>query len=496
MKKGFKNTLRNTKKIMKKGNFIAAVLLVASFTQCSVFEYEDLPYRDDHIPGQDLPVTKQSIHVEVTGIRSAALILQNGSDSLNVPADGAYTFSEKVTSGESYNVTLTVSPNGALNCAMNSNTGTMPTSDVTVIITCANNWTIVSAGDAHSLALRGDGSLWAWGNNENGQLGDGGTITETCSVYKCSTIPVKIGTATWIAIAAGNNHSLGIQSDGTLWAWGDNTYGQLGDTSITQRNAPVKIGGATWKSVSANGITGYGAHSLGIQSDDTLWAWGGNAYGQIGDNSNTQRNAPVKIGGATWKSASAGGVHSLGIQSDDTLWAWGSDMIGQIGNGATTGDQLAPVQIGGAAWLSASAGGLYSAGIQANGSLWTWGSDMSHELGDGAPTTGQTSPFEIDNPNTYSLIFAGSNHTLGIRSDGTLYAWGSNNYGALGLPNTIFSETAPVNTSTESWVIADMGASHSLAIRNDNTLWAWGYNVVGQVGDGTTNDSYTFVQIP
>ena len=183
--------------------------------------------------------------------------------------------------------------------------------------------------------MKEDGTLWAWGANTNGQLGDGTTTA--------STTPVQIGTDTdWRSIAASGSRTLALKQNGTLWGWGLNTNGQIGDNTTTQRNAPVQVGTATdWRSITA-GVT----HSLAIKTNGTLWAWGINSANQLGDGTTTQRNAPVQIGTATtWRSVSASTNYSIASRTDGTLWSWGSSFVGRLGR-ANLGSTTTPTQIG------------------------------------------------------------------------------------------------------------------------------------------------------
>jgi hypothetical protein len=185
----------------------------------------------------------------------------------------------------------------------------------------------VAAGANHTVALRGDGTLWAWGDNSSGQLGDGSISRRTA--------PVQIGSATnWVGVAAGANHTVAPRGDGTLWAWGYNSSGQLGDGSTTPRTAPVQIGSATnWVGVAAGAN-----HTVALRGDGTLWAWGDNGFGQLGNGSTTQRNAPVQIGSATdWVGVAAGIYHTVALRGDGTLWAWGYNGSGQLGDGLDPG---------------------------------------------------------------------------------------------------------------------------------------------------------------
>ena len=307
-----------------------------------------------------------------------------------------------------------------------------------VRVGAANDWKAISAGGEHSLAIKTDGSLWAWGSNWLGQLGDstGGDGSEDND----KNIPVRIGGATdWKAISAGGEHSLAIKTDGSLWAWGWNSYGQLGDgtggdeAGEHNKNVPTRIGDATdWKTVSAGG-----EHSLAIKTDGSLWAWGKNWYGSLGDGIDEDNNVPVRIGDAVdWKVVSAGGTwvaggHFLGIKSDGSLWAWGANEEGQLGDG-TRKHKGDPVCIGDATdWKTISAGESRSVGIRSDGSLWVWGDNYRSRLGDGMAMSKGT-PIRIGTGIGWQTVSGGSAHSLAIKDDGSLWAWGDNLYGELG----------------------------------------------------------------
>jgi alpha-tubulin suppressor-like RCC1 family protein len=344
----------------------------------------------------------------------------------------------------------------------------------------------IAAGRQHSLGIKSDGTLWAWGLNLYGQLGDGTTTQRTS--------PVQIGTATnWSQIAAGEYHSLAIQSDGTLWAWGRNDYGQLGDGTTTPRTSPVQIGNATnWSHIAA----ALAMHSLAIQSDGTLWAWGRNDLGHLGDGTTTHRFSPVQIGTATnWSQITVGRQHSFGIKNDGTLWAWGRNDHGQLGDGTDT-HRFSPVQIGTATnWSQIAAGWLHSLAIQSDGTLWAWGYNQYGQLGDGT-TIFKNSPVQIGTAINWSHIAAGWLHSLGIQSDGTQWAWGYNQYGQLG-DGTAIDRSSPLQIGTvTNWSQIAAGFFHNLGIQSDGTLWALGLNEYGQLGDGTTTNRTSPVLIP
>ena len=334
-----------------------------------------------------------------------------------------------------------------------------------------------AAGGAHSLAIEADGSLWAWGWNGVGQLGDGTTADR----YS----PTRVGMGTsWIAVAAGGEHSLAIKSDGSLWAWGDDEYGQLGDGSNADRDVPVRVGtGTKWVTVAAGWYS-----SLAIKSDGSLWTWGRNDKGQLGDGTTTDRDVPTRIGTDTdWVAIAAGGHHSLALKSDGSLWAWGGNEKGELGDGTTT-DQHAPIRIGTATgWVAIATGMQHSVALKANGSLWAWGDNEKGQLGDGT-TTEQHAPTRIGTENDWVAVSAGAVDSLALKSDGSLWAWGFNQYGQLGDGSTA-DRYAPTRVATpKGWVAVAGGAYHCLAEKSGGTLWAWGDNPKGALGDGTTTE--------
>ena len=295
----------------------------------------------------------------------------------------------------------------------------------------------VAVGGNHTLAIDSDDKLWAWGYNYYGQLGDG-TTTD-------SSLPVFVGeddeqkNMKWKAVSAGNNHSLAIDENDKLWAWGYNIRGQLGDGTITQQNIPVPIGSATWKAVSA-GI----AHTLAIDENGKLWAWGYNDYGQVGDGSITDSKIPVQIGAKTWEAVSAGTYHSVAIDSDGKLWAWGRNDYGQLGDDSTTNSKI-PVKLTGEfaeyRWKSVSIFYEHTAAVDIDGKLWAWGNNNYGQLGIGSYDDDRH-PGPVYIGDKWKAIFAGGNHSVAIKIDGVLWSWGDNSYGQLG-NGTATNENVP-----------------------------------------------------
>ncbi len=331
------------------------------------------------------------------------------------------------------------------------------------------------------MGIKTDGTLWGWGNNTYGQLGDGTNIDKN--------IPTQIGTGTnWQSVCAGAYLSVGIKTDGTLWTWGSNGNGQLGTGTASGNfsiNVPTQVGvGTNWQSVSTN----QGSVVMGIKTDGTLWAWGYNYYGALGDGTNIDKNIPTQIGtGTNWQSISVGRQHSFGIKTDGTLWAWGRNIVGELGDG-TNIDKNIPTQIGtGINWQSISGGESHSKGIKTDGTLWAWGFNAVGQLGDGT-FVNKNIPTQVGIGTNWVSVFGSANHSLGIKTDGTLWAWGVNDKGALG-DGTLINKNIPIQVGTgTNWQYNSGGHLYSMGIKTDGTLWTWGFNGQGRLGDGTSND--------
>ena len=342
----------------------------------------------------------------------------------------------------------------------------------------------ISTGYFHSFALKDDGTLWGWGYNGYGQVGD----STTANKYT----PVQIGADDdWLAIRGGDFHTLGIKEDGALWTWGHNTYGQLGDSTTTNRTTPIRIAaGSYWQDISAGSY-----HSLAIKDDGTLWAWGYNANGQLGSGTETDAHSPVQVSSDTdWIKISAGGFHSLALKEDGTLWATGYNTHGQIGNGTTT-TTFTWEQVGADNdWADISAGGYHTLAVKKDGSLWGWGLNIYYELGDNTRTT-RYLPTRIGADSNWRSVVGGSFHSVALKKDDSIWAWGFNAHGQVG-DSTSSNKMIPTRIGADTnWQSITAGAYHTLAMKVDGTIWAWGYNAYGQVGDGTNLNRYEPVLI-
>ncbi|MCL2379708.1 MAG: hypothetical protein FWC81_02835 [Coriobacteriia bacterium] len=360
----------------------------------------------------------------------------------------------------------------------------------------------ISAGANHSLAVYTDGSLWAWGQNSQGQLGLGDTDNRDIPVQ---VLDEEVSGNRWISAAAGRTHSIGLRDDGTLWAWGTNNFGQLGigSASAAPTLMPIQVPtagvtGNKWLAVSAGD-----GHSVAVRCDGSLWAWGNNSSGRLGLINGVDfvhRSAPDKVALANsggWKMVTAGDTHVLAICSNGTLWAWGASRHGQLGLGAGAlpfmPNRVSTIDVSGDKWIYVATSESHTLALRDDGTLWAWGLNSSGQLGLGdivqrfvptlVPTTNVGGDRWID-------VTAGSSHTLALRDDGTLWAWGSGGNGRLGDGTTTIRhlpvQVQPTSSNVDTWITAFAGGSQSFALCTDGDLWAWGLNSSGQLGVGDT----------
>ena len=346
----------------------------------------------------------------------------------------------------------------------------------------------IAGGGIHSLAICNDSTVNTWGDNFYYQLGDGTTTTG-------SNVPVYASSLTGIiAISGGGLHSLSLKDDSTVWAWGRNLEGQLGNSTNTNSNVPVQVNSLT----GITAVAGGGYHSLALKSDSTVWVWGSNIYGQLGNGTTTSSNVPLQVSSLTGVVAIAAGLnHSLALKKDSTVWAWGSNSWGQLGDGTTT-DRDLPVQV---AYLSGAtaiaAGKEHSLALKNDSTVWTWGFNSYGQLGNGTGITSSNIPVGVSSlTGVIAIAHGGSHHSLALKNDSTVWAWGRNNYGQLG-NGTNTNSNVPVAVSSLTGVTAiSKGEQHSLALKSNGTLWAWGNNSFsGALGNGTYTDSNVPVQV-
>ncbi len=335
--------------------------------------------------------------------------------------------------------------------------------------------------------------LYAWGYNVDGQLGNG-TTTNAGTPVKVS-LPAGVSAT---AAAAGEDHSLAIGSDGKLYAWGSNVDGQLGRGNTTSSSTPIVV--SMPAGVTATAISAGEDHSVALGSDGNVYDWGFNGFGQLGNNTTTNELTPVKAmlpAGVTATAVAAGQYMTEALGSNGLVYTWGDGAMGELGNGSTSNEKT-PVQVSTVTSVSAIAAGGYHSLVITAGTLDSFGYNDVGQLGNG-DTTNQSKPVKVNLPAGVSAtaLAAGTYHSMAIGSNGKLYSWGNNGNGELGNGTTVNSST-PVVVSMPAGVtataIAD-GADHSLAIGSDGNLYAWGYNGLDELGNGTTTDSSTPVQV-
>jgi alpha-tubulin suppressor-like RCC1 family protein len=382
---------------------------------------------------------------------------------------------------------------------------------VNLSLTCADEHDIICAqmklspdgvnwGDAQAFSgtssgyplANGPATLWSWGGNQYGQLGNG-TVG---SPVNDKNVPTNtLSGDQWSTVSASGNTTLAIKSDGTLWGWGNNGSYQLGIGNNVSKYVPTQVGTDTnWKAVENGPI-----HALALKNDGSLWSWGTNTYGMLGLGDTAYRTTPQQVPGA-WKAISAGDYHSLAIKDDGTLWTWGNNAYGQLGSGTTGSPVLSPQMIAGT-WSHVAAGSYSSMGIKSDGTLWTWGYNQYGQLGigtSGSPANDKNTPQPVTSDLTWSFIASGGLSSYAIKADGSLWSWGRNNTGQLGI-GTIGSPTNDKNTPQPvsgggSWSAIAAGQLNGTGIKSDGSLWTWGQNGFGQIGCGTSCSDTTVPQ--
>jgi alpha-tubulin suppressor-like RCC1 family protein len=379
------------------------------------------------------------------------------------------------------------------------------------------NWKSVSIATA-SAAIKTDGTLWMWGFNQSGRLGDNTTISKSSPVQTIS------GGTNWLQVCTGSNHVVAIKTDGTLWTWGDGSSGALGTNNTYGRESPVQTiaGGTNWKQAAAGRL-----FTLAVKTDGTLWTWGANARGNLGDNTNITRSSPVQTisSGSNWSSASAAGGNytaSAGIKTDGTLWTWGFSST--LGDGTSYISKSSPLQTisGGTNWKQVELGACSVMATKTDGTLWGWGTNNSCLLGVLGSTRNSPVQTVIGGIGWSSVDLSGQS-SFALKDNGSLFAVGSNYNGLMGLGNTTPFITYSKNNQTDFddmfvrkefftdgglWNTGYIGAAFpprnasspsqiitggtdwkqvegNAGIKTNGTLWLWGENNCGQLGDNT-----------
>ncbi len=337
--------------------------------------------------------------------------------------------------------------------------------------------TVDSRNGVHNIGIQTDGSLWTWGYNLYGQLGDGTNIDKN--------IPTQIGTATdWKFATASENNSFAIKTNGTLWAWGNNESGQLGNGTTVSRRMPIQIGSGTdWLTIASNRL-----HVLALKTNGTLWAWGRNQSGELGNGTTVNSPIPVQIGTDTnWVKIEASVSTSFAIKANGTLWSWGDDM-----NGTNLPASLVPVQVGTDSWTDISATWFHAVALKSDGTIWAWGENDYGQLGNGnnnANTVNQIAS-QIGTASNWKSVSAGTYQSLALKTNGTLWVWGNNNNGQFG-NNTTVNSLVPTQSGTlTNWKSVVLGQAMTIGLKtNNDRLWVWGSDLFGALGNGSSGNS-------
>ena len=346
-------------------------------------------------------------------------------------------------------------------------------------------WAHIAPGGAHTCAIRANGTLWCWGDNGAGQLGTGNHADQDRP--RQVTTPAPGG---WASVRAGGGHACAIRTNGTLWCWGYNDNGELGIGNHTNQDRPRQVttpAAGGWASVTA----GY-AHTCAIATNRTLWCWGDSQ-------DRPQQVSTPAMGG--WASVTVGDHFACATRTGGTLWCWGWNNTGQLGIGNFT-TQGRPRQVttpapGG--WASVSAGEDHTCATRTGGTLFCWGFAYYGQLGISTPGDVEDLPQQVTSParGGWASVTTGYDHTCAIRTGGTLWCWGLNNSGQLGIGyfsqdlggGDGVSPAQQVTTPTRGgWVAVSAGEAHTCATRTGGTLWCWGDNGGGQLGIGNDTD--------
>jgi alpha-tubulin suppressor-like RCC1 family protein len=348
-----------------------------------------------------------------------------------------------------------------------------------------------------------NGTVWTWGWDDYGVLGNGHGVTmfDTNTAYD-SHIPFQVLGAGGVghlssiqAIAGGERHNVALDTNGEVWTWGWNAYGQLGNGIYCNSDAhstdcmgttPAKIPNFT----SVKAIASRGYHTLALENNGAVWAWGYNAYGQLGDGTNTDQHSPVQINGLNGHGGvtaiSGGGFVSAALMADHTLMAWGDDRVGAIGNGTigTTG-QLTPTFVitttGLTTVTQVATGWDHMVALDSDGNVWTWGANYDGELGNGT-TISSSVPIQVGGLSNVIGVSAGDGSTAVLKVDGTVWAWGLIRHG----DGTDYSYgPTPVQVAGIDHVTLVRARNWQVyALKSDSTVWAWGSNGHGECGHG------------
>ena len=335
---------------------------------------------------------------------------------------------------------------------------------------------LISAGTTSSL-LKKTGAIFTCGLGTSGQLGDNTIVSK-------STLTPVVGGHSFTALSSSSGGStlIALKADGSAWAWGIGTLGQLGDSTLLNKSSPVAVaGGHSFISVSL----GTSSTTAGLKSNGSMWTWGTSINGQLGDNTIVAKSSPVPVvGGHSFIQMNVGIGTSVALKADGSAWAWGQNSSGDIGDGTVILKSSPVAVIGGHSFINISAGNGDTHALKEDGSIWSWGLNNFGVLGDNTMVN-KSSPVAVGGGHSFISFSSGNASILALKSDGSVWAWGLGSSGQLGNNSTLPKSSPVAVVGGHSFIAISEGSTMGYALKSDGSVWSWGQNSAGQLGDNS-----------